>query len=113
MVRMLRYLTILLFIITLVHGAGGYGSFADASIAGDGYVVTALDAPAAEHGQGKAGSPTQSHCFHASCSPTLSLPAKVTLFSAEGRFAARPLANERDRRSIILERDPPIPRSLV
>jgi hypothetical protein len=110
---MLRYLTILLFIIALVHGAGGYGNFAAASVAGDGYVVTALDAPAAEHSRGKAGSPTQSRCFHVSCSHTFALPAKTALFSVEVRSAARRVVDEGDRRSIILKRDPPIPRSLI
>ncbi len=112
---MFRLLATLLLLAALALGQSGYGGIADAALADKGSVLTAPDNTSPEPGQSEVGaSPALLHgCCHPSCSQTFLLKSRMLPVRADDRSDARSTINERNARSIILKRDPPIPRSLI
>ncbi len=111
---MLRFLAILVLIGVLVPGPGSYGNHAGAPDAGSGSVLTSLYTHIAGHGSGETKSGTPSHhCIHAACSQNLATSGISSEFSMEGRHTLLLRVDDQDPRSMILERDPPIPRFLI
>lgn len=111
---MFRLLATLLLLAALTLGQSGYGSLAEAALADKGSVLTVPD-----NSSGKPGQSEESRCIallhgsvHPSCSQAFLAKASFRPARADDRSAAKPPVG-RILRSIILERDPPIPRPLI
>ena len=111
---MFRLLATMLLLAGLTLGESGYGSFADGSLTANGFALTSMHGKSGGHGQGEGHRGGPSHgCHHSSCSQTFLVKAGLVPVRAAARSGAWPAVNDRNARSIILERDPPIPRSLI
>lgn len=117
--RMLRLLTYLLLVAALVLGRGGFGSFAGAGFADNGATfVTAAAAPANASG---APSPDEGSrwpailhgCCHSTCPQRFLVRASVAPARMQNRSVSEPTVIRDNPRSIILKRDPPIPRYVI
>jgi hypothetical protein len=107
---MSRFLVIVFLLAALMLGTGSHTSVA--GISGNETAVTAVDNSLVGHGQGETDKQMPSQrCHLLGCSHSFAALATVSVFRADARSAVKPLLNERDRRSTILGRDPPIPRS--
>ena len=111
--RMFRLLAPVLVLAGLMLGQSDYWSIADTGLAGNGSALTAIHGESEGRGQSEGHTDAPSHeCSEASCSPTF--VSTADLLTSRALRSAMPLpANERNRRSTILEQDPPIPRSLI
>jgi hypothetical protein len=110
---MFRILATILLLAGLTLGQSGNGSFADSSLTANGVALTTMHGEPGRHGQSEEHRDAPSHgCPETSCSQTFLTTADL-LTSRALRSAMQLLANERNRRSTILEQDPPIPRSLI
>lgn len=111
---MLRLLATALLLAGLMLGQSGHGSFGDTGHAANGSAVAAMHNQSAAHGQGEGHRGAPSHgCHYSPCPQTFLTKASSLPVRATARAGARPVASDRIARSILLERDPPIPRSLL
>lgn len=112
---MFRLLATLILLTAFVLGQGGHGSFAATAVVDKGAVLAAVDDTSGDNGQDEHdGCPGLLHEWqHPSCSPGFLVKARFIPVQTAARFAATAPVNERDPRSIILKRDPPIPRPLI
>jgi hypothetical protein len=111
---MFRLLAAMLLLAGLMLGQSGYGSIADTDLVANGSALTAMHGESGARGQseGHQSAPSPG-CHHSSCSQTFLVKADLVPVRASARSGALPAVNDRHARSIILERDPPIPRSLI
>jgi hypothetical protein len=110
---MFRLLAIMLLLAGLTLGQSGYGGFTESGLASNGFALTAVHDESGARGQneGHSGVPLHS-CHLSSCSQTFLAMASLVSVRAPARYAVWPAVNEHNR-STIVDRDPPIPRSLI
>src|SRR3546814_15951790 len=98
----------------LMLGQSGNGSFAYTGLAANGSALTAMHVESGGSGQSEGHSGGPSHgCHHSSCSQTFLVKARLVQIPATARSRARPPFNDRNARTIILELQPQISRSLL
>lgn len=110
---MFRLLATMLLLAGLTLGQSGYESFADSGLAAGGSDLTVMhEAAARDQGEGHKGVP-ENVCHSLSCPQTFLAKAGVPPVRAAACSDSGPVINERNARSINLEREPPIPRSPI
>lgn len=112
---MLRILAIVTFVVALTLGQSGRLPAEVVPTPADGFVILAL-ANTPPHGGAeheKETCPPFHACCHAACSPTLAMVSgDIVLRNNAGSMVGLQL-KDRSLRSILLNRDPPVPRPLV
>lgn len=111
---MLRLLVTLILVVAFALGQGGSWSVADMAEGGSQTVL--VDLPHAAGTCDRGGdleNMTLEGCHHSAHAQPLLAGANVGSSGLSGRSEKRPLQNEHSASARILERDPPIPRSLV
>lgn len=111
---MLRLFTTLLMLIALVLSQGVHEAVADVAPmdgrAGLTDIFSGSVSPT--HEQEHRSAPAQG-CHHSSCSQSFLARASLSPARSNCRSIAWPVAGEQNLRTIILNRDPPVPRSLA
>lgn len=111
---MLRLLATLALLAMLALAQGSYGALAGAGYADNGAVLTAMHDDPGVQSQGEEHPGTATHgCHHSSCPPSFLVKARLVPVRGNDRSAVMPAGTERDPRSAILDRDPPVPRPLA
>jgi len=112
---MLRILAVLAFVAALSLGQSGRGPSEAAPVPGDGLLASALGNiwthGAAQHD--KTTCPPSDACCYSSCSPTVALVRSNAPIRSGDCSTIGLQLSECSLRSVLLKRDPPIPRPLV
>ena len=113
---MLRRLFTLLLAATLALGPVGLeASSEDVTLAHHGSIAAGFGDPNRDGhgGEGSTGHPASQHCLHVSCTPSYSVGDFTKLSRSDVFPELGTIENDRSVWSVILDRDPPIPRLSV
>lgn len=112
MQSMLRPLFVLVLAATLAFGPSGLEAASEARLLHHGGIAVGFGEPGhdGDDGTGPADHPASQHCLHVSCTPSYSVGDFTKLSRSDVFPELGTIENDRSVWSVILDRDPPIPR---